>query len=331
MMRFYLLFLLVPAISQAQSPIPVTVQPLSELLVERELRAPAEVLAANRATIATEVAAVVESIHADVGQQVKSGDLLLQLQVTDYELAVQQAQANLASNTARIDQAKQRLKRANDLSEKNYISADDLLDRETNLVVLRAERQGLQVVLAQAKRNLNKCSIRAPFDGVVTARSGQVGSYLIPGTAVLTFVQSGAQEVEAEIPAHLSTSLAFASRLDFSMNGQNWPLKLSRLSPVIESGIRAQLARLNFAEQAAAIGSSGELIWSIPGGLLPADLVVSRNGQFGVFVVDGDNARFKPLPQAQEGRPVPMDEAGGLSIIVGGRERLQDGVAIAVE
>ena len=330
-MRFYLLLLLVPAISHAQSSIPVTTQPLSKLLVERELRAPAEVLPVNRATIAAEVAAVVDSIHADVGQQVAAGDLLLQLEATDYELALKQAQANLASNAARIDQAKQRLKRANDLSERNYISADDLLARETDLVVLRAERQGLQVALSQAKRNVEKCRITAPFDGVVLVRNGQVGSYLTPGAPLFTFVQNGAQEVEAEIPAHLSASIDAASSVRFVMDGQNWDVQLSRLSPVIESGLRAQMARFDFTGEAAAIGSSGELIWSIAGGLLPADLVVNRGGRFGFFVAKGNNAKFTPLPQAQEGRPVPVELPGNLSIIVGGREKLQDGDAIVIE
>ena len=80
----------------AQSPVSVQVSTLDKVLVDLEWRAPADVKTLNSATLAAEVSAVVKTIYADVGQRVAMGELLLELDRTDYELNLQQAEANLA-------------------------------------------------------------------------------------------------------------------------------------------------------------------------------------------------------------------------------------------
>jgi len=80
-----------PVSSWAQAGISVRAQPLSEVLVNFERRAPAEVRALNDSSISAEVSAVVHSVHADVGQSVAKGDLLLELNPTDYQLNLKQA------------------------------------------------------------------------------------------------------------------------------------------------------------------------------------------------------------------------------------------------
>jgi hypothetical protein len=65
-------------------------------------------------------------------------------------------------------------------------------------------------------------------------------------------------------------------------------------------------------------------------GLLPANLVIRRNGELGVFVHRAGKAVFKPLPGAQEGRPVAVELPSGTEVIVRGRDRLQDGDAVTV-
>ena len=126
-MRFIWIILIclsMPVSAWAQAGISVRAQPLSEVLVDFERRAPAEVRALNDSSISAEVSAVVLSVHADVGQSVAKGDLLLELNPTDYQLNLKQARANLASSQARLSQAKAKLNRAKTLGDKQYISAD---------------------------------------------------------------------------------------------------------------------------------------------------------------------------------------------------------------
>jgi len=308
--------------------IPVTVKMLSDLLVERELKAAAECISVNTTLLSSEVVGVIKKIGVDVGQTLGKGDIMLELDSTDYKLTYKQAQANLSSNAAKIEQAQLRLKRANDLSKSKYIAADDLLARQTDLNVFNAEKLSLQIASEQAQRNIEKSIIKAPFDGVVYERFANVGSYVSPGVALFNFVQSNQLEVNADIPMHLSASLNQASHIYFNSGDINYSVKLLRLSPVIQQGMRTQKARFSFSGQQAPIGASGELIWKISGGLLPAGLVVNRNGQLGVFSIANDTAIFIPLSNAQEGRPVAITLGDNTPIIVGGRERLQDGVKI---
>jgi hypothetical protein len=61
---------------------------------------------------------------------------------------------------------------------------------------------------------------------------------------------------------------------------------------------------------------------------LPAELLVQRAGRLGVFVAEGGKARFHPLPQAQEGRPAPLDLPPEARIATQGRHAVQDGQAL---
>jgi RND family efflux transporter MFP subunit len=335
LMRFSVIFLLstlmITRVVKAQdakiqsAPVPVTVQLLSELLVERQLKAPAETISINHTQLSSELVGVVEKLHVDVGQSIAADEVLLELDPIDYELTFKQTQADLDSNAAKIEQAKLRLKRANDLSQSKFISADDLLARQTDLNVLNSQRLSLKIAVELAQRNINKTLVKAPFDGVVMNRYAQKGAYVSPGMVLIDFVQTTNPEVEANIPMHLASSLNLANQIVFDTGSKHYSINLVRLSPIIESGMRTQKARFSFVDQQAPIGASGELIWSISEGLLPADLVVSRNGALGVFSVVNDKARFIVLENAQEGRPVAIDLNKKTSIIVGGRERLQDG------
>ena len=309
----------------AQSPAPVQVSTLDKVLVDLEWRAPADVKTLNSSTLAAEVSAVVKIIHADVGQQVAMGELLLELDPTDYELNLQQAEANLVSSKAQKANADARLKRARDLVQNQYLSQDELLANETDVVVMESRIRSNEVGVAIARRNLDKCRITAPFNGVVNQRTAQVGSYVTVGSPLLGFTEVDRFELEADIPAGLAPSIALANSIRFVSRNQSWPLELLRLSPIIDTSLRTRKARLAFIEEAPAVGRSGEVIWNVNNGLLPVDLVVRRGGILGVFLHVEGIATFTPLPGAQEGRPVPVDLPLDAEIVVQGRDRLQHG------
>ena len=311
--------------------ISVSVKKLSDVLIERKLEVPAETVSVNTSQLSSEIVGVVKDILAEVGQQVSKGDVLLKLDSIDYELAYQLIQTNLASNAARIQQAEIRLERANNLNEKNYIAADDLLARQTDLNVLKAEKSSLQISSKQAQRNVGKTVVTAPFDGIVIERFANIGGYVSPGMPLFQMVQSNNAEIYADVPVHLSSSLNQTQNIAFNSGGKQYPVNLLNLSSVIQNGTRTQNARFNFKNQQAPIGSSGELVWIVSAGLLPSDLVVSRNRQLGVFTVENNKAVFVPLPNAQEGRPVATNLDNNTTLIIGGRDRLQDGDSVKVK
>ena len=333
-MRFIsilLITLMLPVSLWAQTAVNVRTQALSEVLVDFERRAPAEVRALNDSTIAAEVSSVVLSVHADVGQAVKKGDLLLELDPVDYQLNFQQAEANLASSKARLSQAKAKLNRARTLGSNQYISADELLERETDVMVFSAQIQANEVAVSMTRRNLDKCSLTAPFDGVVGKRMAQVGNFVRNGDPLIAVTQVDRFELDAAIPDGQAEEISNADMIRFESRGQNWPVKLLRLSPVIDAQERTRQARFAFTGSAPAVGRSGELVWKVGEGMLPSNLVSRRNGVLGVFLLESGKARFEPLPGAQEGRPATVDLPPTTRIVTLGRERLQDGTALNVQ
>ena len=333
-MRFIcilLITLVLPVSLSAQTAINVRTQALSEVLVDFERRAPAEVRALNDSTIAAEVSAVVLSVHADVGQAVKKGDLLLELDPVDYQLNFQQTEANLASSKARLSQAKAKLDRARTLGDSQYISADELLERETDVMVFNAQIQANEVAVSIARRNLDKCSLTAPFDGVVGKRMAQVGNFVRNGDPLIAVTQIDQFELGSDIPDGQAEEIRNTDMIRFESRGQNWSVKLLRLSPVIDVQGRTRQARFAFTGTAPAVGRSGELVWKVGEGMLPSNLISRRNGVLGVFLLDSGKARFKPLPGAQEGRPASVDLPSTTRIVTLGRERLQDGAALNVQ
>ena len=326
-----LVSLAMPVSVLAQTGIHVRTQVLSEVLVDFERKAPAEVRALNDSMIAAEVSAVVHSVHADVGQAVAKGDLLLELNPTDYHLNLKQAEANLASSRARLSQAKVKLNRARTLGDNQYISADELLERETDVMVFEAQIQANEVAVSIAQRNLDKCSLRAPFDGVVGKRMAQVGSFVRNGDPLIAVTQVDQFELDAKIPDSQADEVRNTDMMRFESRGQNWSVELLRLSPVIDSEGRTRQARFAFVTDAPSVGRSGELVWEVGKGMLPSNLIGRRNGVLGVFLLDAGKARFEPLPGAQEGRPARVRLPGSSRIITVGRERLQDGAAVSVQ
>jgi RND family efflux transporter MFP subunit len=325
--------LLVPASLSAQAAVNVRAKILRDVLVDFERRAPAEVKALNDSTIAAEVAAVVLSVHADVGQPVKKGDLLLELDPVDFQLNLKQAEANLASSQARLSQAEAKLKRAQTLGDSNYVSADELLERETDVMVFNAQIQANEVAVSVARRNLEKCTLTAPFDGVIGKRMAQVGNFVRHGDPLIAVTQIDQFELDAEIPDNQADEVRHTDSIRFESRGQGWPVELLRLSPVINSQGRTRQARFAFAADAPAVGRSGELVWRVGEGMLPSNLISRRNGVLGVFLLDEgkDKARFEPLPDAQEGRPVSVELPATSYVITLGRERLQDGMTLNVQ
>ena len=320
--------LTVPAF--AADPVAVSVGQLDDLLVDREMRAPAAVIAANEAAVTSQVTALIDRVLKDVGDQVDKGELLIQLDNDNARLELAQARASLAAAKAQIDEANVRLENAEELLEKNFISDEELLARQAAVAVLEANRAGAQVAVNRAELNLARTRIRAPFAASIIQRQAQVGSYAQPGTPLITLVQTDGREIDAELDPRHASQLSADQDFQFVSQGSEWPVRLVRVSDVIEPGARVVRARFVFEGEEARIGASGQLVWNAMSGVLPVQLIVQRGNALGVFVAEADKARFVPIPGAQQGRPANVTLPPNTRIIVRGQAQLQDGDPISV-
>jgi len=315
----------------AASAVPVTIAPARDVLIDLEVRAPAQVIAANEAVLTAQISALVKAVHADVGATVKAGDVLIELDDDNARLALQQARASLDALDAQIAQARQRLDHGEELFKRKFIADDELLERRTTLSVLVANRAEQDVAVRTADLNLRRTRITAPFPATVVARQAQVGSLAMPGTALIKVVQSDHREVEADLDPRYSAGLVSADDLRLVSQGKEWPLSLLRLSPVIDSASRIQKGRFGFSGERAPVGATGEVVWRDASGLIPVPLIVQRDGKLGVFVATDGKARFVRIPDAQEGRPAPAATLPhDANVVTRGQARLQDGDELTI-
>lgn len=303
---------------------------VAEVAIHPERNAPAAVVGKNEARLSAEVAARILALPADVGQRVKRGEVVARLDPRDAELALERAEAALAQAAARHAQARGQFERARALRDRNFYSAEALALRETELAAAAADLRAATAQRDTARRMLDKHVLRAPFDAVVRSRTGQVGELATPGGIVLMLVDVGQLELAAQLQPRDAESLAgaVAPPPTFVFADQRQPVALLRVSPAVNRESRSIEARLRFAGPPPAAGTEGRLVWRDPQPHLPADLLVRREGRYGVFVAADGKARFHVLPQAQEGRPAPLDLPPETQIVTQGRHALQDGAAL---
>jgi len=325
--------LLMPSLSAADNLAAksVEVSALKDIAIYPQYKAPANVIALNDSQLSAEVSAAVASIEVEVGQVVKKGELLLHLHKKDYELALQREQAELESLNVRIEFAQYQLQRAQTLLKQQAVSEELLKQRETDLAVLESDRQARNISLKQARRNMDKCDIRAPFDAVITEKLISIGELANPGTALLRIVDAQRREVTAKLQSYQIASLRSAAAPVFQDRSDSYAVKLRSVLPLIDAKERTQEVRLVFENAKALAGSAGELVWKNQQAHVPAEMLIQRDGQLGVFIVGKDNtAKFITLHEAAEGRPALVDFSMDTRIVTKGRFRLQDGDAVSV-
>ena len=320
-----------PPAAAKESPITIETAPLSAVVIHPQRELAASVMPRNESRLSAEVSGVVLRWKAEVGSAVRKGQVLVEIDPVDFRLAVDQAQAAVDASLARLKQAEQQRQRSQALVAKGFFSQEAQVQRETEVALQRSELVSNRAQLAVAKRQLAKATLRAPFAGSVTERLAQTGEAVAPGSVLYVLAETGAAEVSANIAPADVAGLRRATDPVFETRGKHYPLRLLRVGGTVSAPARTQEVRLAFASGAASpvpVGSDGRLLWSDPQPYLPAPLVVRRGSAIGVFVEEGGVARFVALPDAQEGRAVPVELPAATRVVVRGQATLQDGVAI---
>ncbi|MEF8698609.1 MAG: efflux RND transporter periplasmic adaptor subunit [Candidatus Accumulibacter sp. UW20] len=318
------------AAGTATAPV-IATQPFSAVVTHPQREAAASVMARNESKISAEVGGVILHWSAEAGSTVKKGERLLEIDPMDFRLAEQRAQATLDASVARLRQAGQQLERARVLVGKGFFSKEALIQRETEVALMRSEVAANRAQHSIAARQLAKTRLHAPFTGSVKQRLAQTGEAVSAGDVLYILVETGAVEVSAQIAPADVAGLQRSREIVFASQGQRHPLRLLRVGSTVSAPARTQEVRLAFATGSAIpvpAGSDGRLLWRDPQPHLPAEVLVRRGSAIGVFVQQGSHASFIALPDAQEGRAVAVRLPAETRVVVRGQATLQDGAVI---
>lgn len=159
-----------------------TVQPYSGAI---EITTQGEVRSRTEIDLVSQVGGRVIAVSPEFveGGRIEPGVTLLQIEDTDYRLALSQAQARLADAELAVEQALA----DQDVARKqlrNEPGASDLALKKPQVTQARAQREAAIASLEQARLDLKRTSITLPFEGRVADTRVQIGQFITPGTVL---------------------------------------------------------------------------------------------------------------------------------------------------
>jgi membrane fusion protein, multidrug efflux system len=138
--------------------------------------------------------------QAEVGQRVKVGQLLAQIDPQDYKLAFEASSAQVAAAATNRDLAAADYKRFAALKAQNFISGAELERRETTLKAAQAQLEQAQAQLKSQGNQTGYANLVADVSGIVTAVEAEPGQVVAAGTPVVRIAQDGARDVVFNVP-----------------------------------------------------------------------------------------------------------------------------------
>lgn len=164
------------------------------------LEFPAEVRPRVEARLGFRVGGKIQVRQAELGQRVRAGQVLAEVDPQDYRLALDAARAQVAAAATNRDLAAAEFKRFAALKEQNFISGAELERRESNLKAAQAQLEQAQAQLAAQGNQADYTRLLAPAAGVVTGIEAEPGQVVAAGAPVVRLAQDGPLDVVFSVP-----------------------------------------------------------------------------------------------------------------------------------
>jgi len=139
-------------------------------------------------SIASKIPGTVKLVNIKDNQIVKEGDILIEIDPTDYELNVAQARASLDIRKAAYEQAARDKERAKVLYDEKVFPKERYENASTALNLAKAQVEAAEAQFKIAQRNLEYTKICSPADGHVTKKSVEIGNQIQPTQALMAIV-----------------------------------------------------------------------------------------------------------------------------------------------
>jgi len=314
------------------SPIEVATYRIAKGPIVAEVMGTGTLEARVQATISPKISDRIRKILVDQGDHVSTGDLLIQLDDENFQQQVAIAEANVEAAAAAIrrlnidkvratavfEQAKKNDARIQRLVPNNAATQDEA-DKATEALALaiagvasaeasinegQKELVTTERTLQYQRTRLADTAIKAPFDGLVVKRSREAGDVVVPGSSIMTlismkelWISAWVDETEmAKLEEQQTARVVFRSEPEHSYAGT-----VARLGKEADRETREFVVDVRVLELAKnwAVGQRAEVFIEVAHKddvlRMPANLIITRNGEAGVFVSDRKNARWRPI------------------------------------
>ncbi len=192
---------------------------------------------AVEAALRAEVSGTVVQAPPEPGVAVKAGQVLVRFDESALRQADQAARSALRSAKLAESLARRDAERYERLAKAGAIAPREAETAERGLVSARAAVAEAQSRVSTSRTGLDRASVRAPFDGVVSLRGVKAGDIVQPGAALVTVIDPRTMRLEAAVPADRIGEVKAGQRVDFAVTGygeRRFAGTIERISPVTD-------------------------------------------------------------------------------------------------
>jgi HlyD family secretion protein len=278
-----------PVVSAAAQA--VTARTLETVQVQRGVTANGTVYAWQEIVIGPEVGGyLVAAVNVDVGDRVRKGQALVQLSEDLLAAEVASKRANLEQAQASLENAAAAYRRAQSLSGSGALSQSDMDKLRSEELAARARVEVSKAELQGADLRLRHTRVTASDDGIISARSVNVGQVAQVGSEMLRLLRKGRVEWRAEIPESRMREIGIGQNVKLTTaDGAQLEGKVRAIAPTIESSTRAGLVYVDIPSNRGArpgMFARGEiLLGRAAASMVSLSSIVTQDGYTYVFVV----------------------------------------------
>jgi RND family efflux transporter MFP subunit len=168
----------------------------------------------SQENLSFKVGGTVESIPVKVGSVVQKGDLLIRLDATDYQVALNQARAAEKSAKSNFVASKSGYERALKLYETKSISLNDFEKAKAQYEAAKSNFEAAQSQTEAAQNQVNYSTLRATFDGIISAVDINENEVVSPGRPVVTLSSSDQIQIEVGLPENAIAWVSKGQKVD---------------------------------------------------------------------------------------------------------------------
>jgi RND family efflux transporter MFP subunit len=306
----------------------------------QSLPANGNVVAWQEAVIGAEIANYrITEVRVQVGDVVKKGQALARIANDTVASELAEAKASVAELEASAAEAKANAERARELREKGFYSSQLNTQYQTAQHTAQARLAAGQARLQSVALKMDKTSVLAPDDGVISARNATVGSLTQSGQELFRLIRGGRLEWRAEVPsADLARVKPGAVALLTAPGGETVKGTVRAVAPSIDPQTRNGLVYVDLPASPvvrAGMFARGEFeLGRAPALTLPQTAVVLREGFAYVFRLEGEDrvAQNKVGLGRRTGDRVEVISGlqPGMRVVESGAGFLADGDAVKV-